>query len=106
MVHRGIMESPMSESTYEVLARILRDNVAEAARCTADQLSYKDGIDASSARIQAAMWGLPKPGQPEWRGKPPDPVDTAPKGKIIDADYTTGFGDHSEWTMPKEIPSV
>jgi hypothetical protein len=95
----------MSETTYEVLARILRDNVAEAERCTADQLGYKDGLDAASARIQAAMYGLPRSDRPEWRGKPPGPLgggggggDPGPEptkppdggggGKVIDADYS------------------
>lgn len=89
----------MSESIYEVLARILRDNVAEAERCTADNLAYRDGLDAASARIRAAMYGLPRPAQPEYRGKPAEPLPTEPAGKIIDAEYTYA------WTMPKDIPS-
>ena len=95
----------MTETTYEVLARILRDNEAEAARTMIEQ-SYKDGLDAASARIRFAMVGLKRPDQPEWR-RPPGPSDgggggggddpgpeqpPSPQGggggKVIEADYT------------------
>lgn len=94
----------MPETAYEVLARVLRDNDAETARSSGP---YANGLAASSARLRAAMVGLPRSAEPEWRGKPPEPIDTSPPthGRIIDAEYTAvDEPDHSEWRMPKDIP--
>jgi hypothetical protein len=105
----------MTESTYDVLARILRDNDEEshrskcALRVGDERLAgYCDGLDAATARIRAALFGVPRSAQPEWRGKPPGPLDgggggggggddpgpppTKPDdgggGRVIEADYT------------------
>lgn len=104
----------MPESTYDVLARILRDNDAEVARC-AEHASgsgygtYRDGLEASSARLRAAMVGMARAGQTTWQGSPPDPLPTSPpdRGRVIDADFSTvDEPGHSEWKPPPYLPSA
>jgi hypothetical protein len=91
------------ETTYEVIARILRDTTTDISRWAGGEEEYargfQDGLNASAARLKAAMAGLPKPGQQNFhggRGGGPDdgpgtpPLQPPPDdsgSKVIDADY-------------------
>jgi hypothetical protein len=108
----------MPETAYEVLARVLRDNEADANRTRphpdAINQAFVNGLDAASARIRFAMIGLPRPGgtgphDGGGGGDDGEPTPQAPPGdgggKVIEADYTivNPFSGQPQ-TVPKLTP--
>lgn len=92
----------MTQSAYEILTDILRDNDAEIHRTAPG--GYADGLAATGARIRARMAGLPRSsvvgqggaghyggggggGDPGPDAPPANP--RPPSGRVIDADFTS-----------------